>query len=62
MTACLFLSYNKMKEGEVLQKALLNINTLNISQGYNGSYSHKGVFAIDLIGSSSGYVELKAPF
>jgi len=45
-----------------VQKALLNVNVLNISQGYNGAYSHKGGYAIDLIGGSSGYVELKAPF
>ena len=45
-----------------MQKAILGVNTLNISQGYNGAYSHKGGFAIDLVGGASGYVELKAPF
>lgn len=51
-----------MKEGDILQKAILGVNNLNISQGYNGAYSHKGGFAIDLISGTSNYVELRAPF
>lgn len=42
-----------------MQKAVLNVKTLNITQGMNGSYSHKGDLAIDM-----GHVceNLKAPF
>lgn len=42
-----------------MEKAVLNIETLNITQGMNGSYSHKGDCAIDM-GSACSY--LKAPF
>lgn len=42
-----------------MEKAVLNVETLNVTQGMNGSYSHKGDLAID-IGSACKY--LKAPF
>lgn len=42
-----------------MEKAILNIKELKITQGMNGSYSHKGDLAID-IGSCCSY--LKAPF
>lgn len=42
-----------------MEKAILNIKELKVTQGMNGSYSHKGDLAID-IGSCCSY--LKAPF
>ena len=47
---------------KIIQKAILGVSDLNITQGYNGSYSHKGTYALDLIGRNSGYIELRAPF
>lgn len=41
-----------------MEKAILNIDNLYISQGMNGSYSHKGDLAIDI----SKLTYLKAPF
>ena len=41
-----------------MEKAVLNIDILNVTQGMNGSYSHKGDLAID-ISRLSG---LRAPF
>ena len=42
-----------------MEKAVLNVKALNITQGMNGSYSHKGDLAIDM-----GYAceWLRAPF
>ncbi len=45
----------------ILQKAILGVDVLNITQGYNGSYSHKGGLALDLVGENNGYIELRAP-
>lgn len=42
-----------------MEKAILNVKKLKVTQGMNGSYSHKGDLAIDM-GSSCSY--LKAPF
>lgn len=41
-----------------MEKAILNLDILNISQGMNDSFSHKGNLAIDITGCSY----LKAPF
>lgn len=45
-----------------MQKAILGVDFLNITQGYNGAYSHKGRLALDLVGQNNGYIELRAPF
>ena len=42
-----------------MEKAVLNVKELNVTQGMNGSFSHKGDLAID-IGKACEY--LKAPF
>lgn len=42
-----------------MEKAILDVKKLNVTQGMNGSYSHKGDLAIDM-GKSCSY--LKAPF
>jgi len=41
-----------------MEKAILNLDILNITQGMNNSFSHKGNLAIDVTGCSY----LKAPF
>lgn len=41
-----------------MEKAVLNINQLNVSQGMNSEFSHKGVLAIDITGHNG----FKAPF
>lgn len=42
-----------------MEKAVLNVKKLNVTQGMNGSYSHQGDLAIDM-GDACEY--LKAPF
>lgn len=42
-----------------MEKAILDVKKLKVTQGMNGSYSHKGDLAIDM-GSSCSY--FKAPF
>lgn len=42
-----------------MEKAILNVKELKVTQGMNGSYSHKGDLAIDI---SSVCKYLKAPF
>ena len=42
-----------------MEKAILDVKELNVTQGMNGSYSHKGDLAIDM-GYACSY--LKAPF
>lgn len=42
-----------------MEKAVLDVKELNVTQGMNGSYSHKGDLAIDM-GYACSY--LKAPF
>lgn len=41
-----------------MEKAILNVDNLNISQGMNGNFSHKGDLAIDIVDCTY----LKAPF
>ena len=41
-----------------MEKAVLNIDVLNISQGADGSFSHKGDKAIDIVGVKN----FRAPF
>ena len=41
-----------------MEKAVLNLSKLNVTQGMNGSYSHKGCLAIDI----AGHGDFKAPF
>jgi hypothetical protein len=45
-----------------IQKAMFIMETINISQGMNGSYSHRGSKAIDLAGRDSGKDPAYAPF
>lgn len=44
------------------EKAMFPMEYLNISQGVNGSYSHKGRLAIDIYGKDSGIDAFCAPF
>lgn len=45
-----------------MEKAVLLMETLNISQKANGEFSHKGDKAIDISGNDTGIESLKAPF
>ncbi len=45
-----------------MEKAVLMMDYLNVSQKANNSFSHKGCKAIDLSGKDSGIDSLKAPF
>ena len=45
-----------------MEKAVLMLNTLNVSQKANNEFSHKGDKAIDISGSDGGVESLKAPF
>ena len=45
-----------------MQKAVLMVDYLNVTQGANGSFSHKGDKAIDIAGKDTGIESLKAPF
>ena len=45
-----------------MQKAVLMMDYLRVTQGANGSYSHKGNKAIDLGGYDTNKDHLKAPF
>lgn len=45
-----------------MEKAILFMRNLNISQKANGSFSHKNDLAIDIIGRDDGIEDLKAPF
>lgn len=45
-----------------MEKAVLLMNTLNVSQKANNEFSHKGDKALDLSGKDSGIDNLKAPF
>lgn len=45
-----------------MQKAVLMMNYLNVSQRGGGEFSHKGDDALDLVGKDSGIDSLKAPF
>lgn len=45
-----------------MEKAILMMDYLNVTQSGNGSFSHKGDLAIDIAGRDSGIDYLKAPF
>lgn len=45
-----------------MEKAVLLMNTLNVSQKANNEFSHKGDKGLDLSGKDSGIDNLKAPF
>ncbi len=45
-----------------MEKAVFMMDYLNVSQGANGSFSHKGDKALDLAGKDTGIDDLKAPF
>lgn len=45
-----------------MEKAILMMDYLNVTQSGNGSFSHKGDLAIDIAGKDSGIDYLKAPF
>lgn len=45
-----------------MERAILLMETLNISQKANGEFSHKGDKAIDISGKDTGIDSLKAPF
>jgi LysM repeat protein len=45
-----------------MEKALFPMKYLNISQGINGSYSHKGTMKIDITGSGTGIDNAYAPY
>lgn len=45
-----------------MQKAVLMMNYLNVSQRGGGEFSHKGDYALDLTGKDGGIDSLKAPF
>ena len=45
-----------------MEKAVLLMNTLNVSQKANNEFSHKGDKALDLAGEDIGIDNLKAPF
>lgn len=45
-----------------MEKAVFGMDTLNITQGMNNSFSHKGTLAIDVAGKDTGIESIKAPF
>ena len=45
-----------------MEKAVLMMDYLNVTQGSGGEFSHKGDKAIDLAGKDDGIDSLKAPF
>ena len=45
-----------------MQKAVLMMDYLRVTQSSNGSFSHKGDYAIDIAGKDSSIDNLKAPF
>ena len=45
-----------------MEKAVLMMNYLNVSQKANNDFSHKGDCALDLAGKDTGIDSLKAPF
>ena len=45
-----------------MEKAVFGMETLNVTQGMNNSFSHKGTLAIDIAGKDSGIESIKAPF
>ena len=45
-----------------MEKAVFGMDTLNVTQGMNNSFSHKGVLAIDVAGKDGGIESIRAPF
>ena len=45
-----------------MEKAVFGMDTLNVSQGMNGSFSHQGTLALDVCGKDSGIESMRAPF
>ena len=45
-----------------MQKAVLMMDYLNVTQGANSDFSHKGDCALDLAGKDTGRDDLRAPF
>ena len=45
-----------------MERAVLMMDTLNVSQKGNGNFSHKGDKALDLSGANTGIDSLRAPF
>jgi murein DD-endopeptidase MepM/ murein hydrolase activator NlpD len=45
-----------------MQKAIFPMSNMNITQGMNGGFSHKGVLALDLAGRDTGIENVFAPF
>ena len=45
----------------MIEKLVFGMDTMRISQGINGGYSHKGTMSIDFIGKDSGRDNFKAP-
>ena len=45
-----------------MEKAVLLMDYLRVTQSSNGNFSHKGDYAIDIAGKDSGIDSLKAPF
>lgn len=47
---------------ENYEYAMFPMETLNISQGENGGYSHKGTYALDMTGANGSRENIYAPF
>lgn len=45
-----------------MEKAVFGMDTLNVTQGMDNSFSHKGVLAIDVAGKDGGIESMRAPF
>lgn len=45
-----------------VQIALFPLEDIDISQGENGSYSHQGILALDLLGWENGHRKYKCPY
>ena len=59
----IFCSFSVIQvSAEDYEYALFPMDYMNISQGVNGSYSHKGSNALDLCGKDGGIDNVKAPF
>lgn len=45
-----------------MEKAVFGMDTLNITQGMNGNYTHQGVLSLDVAGKDTGIESMRAPF
>lgn len=63
-SSCGPLTLAKLNEptNTTLEKAIFGMDTLRITQGYNGATSHKGRLALDIAGKDGGREWFKAPF